>query len=103
MPFGVEFEQGRLYVEPRHSVLFFARRGELRLRCYVTRVTLEEHFGARMDPTNAYKFCLRAYDRNAELIHEVARQLIAEEAFTADGAIVVTPQAVEKKGRALAA
>lgn len=97
MPVGVEFEQGRLYVEPRQSVLFFARVGEQRLRCYVTRDALVQHCGARADAANAYKYCLRAYDRNAELIHEVARRLIAAKGYAADGAVVVVAAAIEEQ------
>lgn len=95
MPFGVEFEQGRLYVEPRQSVLFFARVGEKRLCCYVARETLVGHFGAKHETTSAYKYCLRAYDRNAEAIHAIARQLILAHAYAPDGAIVLWPQDVE--------
>jgi Protein of unknown function (DUF1488) len=96
MPAGVEFEQGRLYVEARQSVLFFARIGEQRLRCYVTRDALAQHFGAQSETANAYKYCLRAYDRNAELIHEVARQLIAAKRYAPDGAVIVIPEAIEE-------
>ena len=103
MPFGVEFEQGRLYVEVRESVLFFARVGEQRLRCYVTRDTLVAHFGARKDTATAYKFCLCAYDRKAEIIHEIAKQVITDKAFASDGAVVITPEVVEEYGLALAA
>ncbi len=94
MPSGVEFEQGRLYVEPRQSVLFFARAGGKRLSCYVARETLVEHFGARRETTSAYKYCLCAYDRNAEAIHEIARQQILAQAFAPDGAIVLAPHDV---------
>ena len=103
MSTGVEFEQGRLYVEPRKSVLFFARLGEARLRCYVTLETLVEHFGARRDIANAYKYCLRAYDRNDEVIQEIARQLILENEFAPDGAIVVGAATVAERGLAQAA
>jgi hypothetical protein len=99
----VEFEQGRLYVEPRQSVLFFARHGEERLRCYVKCEVLVEHFGARREPANAYKFCLCAYDRNVEAIHEIAAQLIDARAFASDGAIVITREALEARRLAQAA
>ena len=88
MPFGVEFEEGRLYVESRQSVLFFARVAGKRLHCYVGRDTLVEYFGARSAVTSAYKYCLCAYDRNAEAIHEIAGQLIAAHALAADGTIL---------------
>src|SRR5262245_13325650 len=94
MSSGVEFEQGRLYVDLRQSVLFFARVGELRLRCYVTRDVLVGHFGARPEVANAYKYCLRAYDRNVELIHAAAERLISAKHYASDGAVIVGPAAI---------
>jgi len=90
----IRFEDGRLYVEPRESVLFFARVGEARIRCYVDRATLVEHFGAKDDAENAYKFCVCAYDRNREPIQELATRLIDEVGFAADGEVLITPSVV---------
>jgi hypothetical protein len=90
----IRFEDGRLYVEPRESVLFFARVGEARIRCYVDRATLVEHFGAKDDAENAYKFCVCAYDRNREPIQELATRLIDEVGLAVDGEVLITPRAV---------
>ncbi|HLB17145.1 MAG TPA: DUF1488 domain-containing protein [Burkholderiales bacterium] len=90
----IRFEDGRLYVEPRESVLFFARVGEARIRCYVDRATLVEHFGAKDDAENAYKFCVCAYDRNREPIQELATRLIDEVGLAADGEVLITPSVV---------
>jgi hypothetical protein len=90
----IRFEDGRLYVEPRESVLFFARVGEARIRCYVDRATLVEHFGARDDAENAYKFCVCAYDRNREPIQELATRLIDEVGLATEGEVLITPGVV---------
>jgi hypothetical protein len=103
MSTGVEFEHGRLYVEARHSVLFFARVGGERLSCYITCEALVMHFGARQETANAYKYCLCAYDRNTEVIHQIAAQCIDDGAFESDGAIELTAKCVEEHRLALAA
>jgi len=90
----IRFEDGRLYVEPRESVLFFARVGDARIWCYVDRATLVEHFGAKDDAENAYKFCVCAYDRNREPIQELATRLIDEAGLTTDGEVLITPEVV---------
>jgi hypothetical protein len=90
----IRFEDGRLYVEPRESVLFFARIGEARIRCYVDRATLVAHFGAKDDADNAYKFCVCAYDRNREPIQELATRLIDEVGPAAEGEVLITPGVV---------
>jgi hypothetical protein len=90
----IRFEDGRLYVEPRESVLFFARVGDARVRCYVDRATLVEHFGAKDDAVNAYKFCVCAYDRNREPIQEIATRLLGEVELAADGEVLITPDVV---------
>jgi hypothetical protein len=88
----IRFEDGRLYVEPRESVLFFARVGDARIRCYVDRATLVEHFGAKDDAHNAYKFCVCAYDRNREPIQQLARRLLG--AAAAEDEVLITPSVV---------
>jgi hypothetical protein len=90
----IRFEDGRLYVEPRESVLFFARVGEARIRCYVDRATLVEHFGAKDDAENAYKFCVCAYDRNREPIQELATRLIGETRPAGEAEVLITPGVV---------
>jgi len=90
----IRFEDGRLYVEPRESVLFFARVGEARIPCYVDRATLVAHFGAKDDAANAYKFCVCAYDRNREPIQELATRLIGATGPAGEGEVLITPGVV---------
>jgi hypothetical protein len=90
----IRFEDGRLYVEPRASVLFFARVGEARIRCFVDRATLVTHFGAKDDAENAYKFCVCAYDRHREPIQELATRLIDEAGCAGDDEVLITPSVV---------
>jgi hypothetical protein len=90
----IQFEDGRLYVELRESVLFFARAGEARIRCYISQETLVAHFGARNDAENAYKFCVCAYDRHRDAIQRIARRLIDEGGLTWDSEILITPDLV---------
>ena len=90
----IQFEDGRLYVELRESVLFFARVGEARIRCYIPRATLIERFGARDDAANAYKFCVCAYDRHRDAIQRIARRLIDEGGLTWDSEILISPDLV---------
>jgi hypothetical protein len=89
MTAAISFEYGRLYVEPRESVLFFARRGEERIRCYVTKSALVKRFRARDDADNAYKYCLCAYDRNSAAIQAAAKRVLEEDRLTADRTVVL--------------
>ncbi len=77
----ISFGESRSFIEDARSVLFFARRGERTLRCYLTWdatvVTAEE--------------CLQAYDCNAAAIHAMARRLI-DEAPLAGGGIVMSAE-----------
>jgi hypothetical protein len=91
---AISFEYGRLYVEPRESVLFFARRGEERIRCYVTKSALVKRFRAKDDAANAYKYCLCAYDRNSAEIQATARRLLEENRLAADRTVVVSPEVI---------
>lgn len=97
----MKFEQGRFYVEPHQSVLFFAHAGQRRLHCYVTREALMTYFGAKDDALNAYKHCLCAYDRYTATIQSIAERLIGGDAWTPDGAITITPDAVFRNIAAL--
>jgi hypothetical protein len=90
----ISFEYGRLYVEARESVLFFARRGEERIRCYVTRSVLVKRFRAKDDAVNAYKYCLCAYDRNSAAIHAAAKRLLEQDRLAADRTVVVSLELV---------
>lgn len=86
----VEFDAPRAFVGDAQSVLFHARHGSRRLRCYVTRKALVVYFGAHAgELEDAGETCLRAYDANVDEIRSVARQLIQRRSATG-GAVVVT-------------
>ena len=91
---NVTFEQKRVYVAPRKSVLFFALIGERRLRCYVQHAALIEAQSAPRDEAEAYKHYLATYDRNKELIQAVARRLIEADVLEPDGAVIVSSVAI---------
>ena len=90
----VTFEQRRLYVAPRRSVLFFALVGERRLRCYVQRAALIEAQSAPRDEAEAYKHYPAAYDRDKDLIQAAARRLIEADILEPDGAVIVSSVAI---------
>jgi hypothetical protein len=89
---AISFECGRLYVQPRDSVLFFARRGEERIRCYITKSALANRFRAKDDRANSYQFCLCAYDRNTTTIQATAKRLLEENRRAADRTVVLGPE-----------
>ena len=91
---NVTFEQRRLYVAPRKSVLFFAQVGERRLRCYVKHAVLLEPQSVPRDEAEAYKQYLSAYDRNKDLIQASARRLIEANVLEPDGAVIVSSAAM---------
>lgn len=87
---AVEFDAPRAFVSGAQSVLFFARRGEHVMRCYVTQKALVAYFGAPVVAGDlAGESCLRAYDANVDEIRSVARQMIRRNALSG-GAVVVT-------------
>jgi len=92
---NVTFEQKRLYVAPRKSVLFFAQVGERRLRCYVKHAVLLEPQSVPRDEAEAYRQYLSAYDRNRDLIQASAKRLIEANALEPDGAVIVSSVAIE--------
>ena len=91
---NVTFEQKRLYVAPRKSVLFFAQVGDRRLRCYVKHAVLLEPQSVPRDEAEAYQHYLSAYDRNRDLIQASARRLIEANALEPDGAVIVSSVAI---------
>ena len=91
---NVTFEQRRLYVAPRKSVLFFARVGDRRLRCYVQHAALLEPRSVPRDEPEAYKHYLSAYDRDKDLIQAAARRLIEANVLEPDGAVIVSSVAI---------
>jgi hypothetical protein len=90
----VTFENKRLYVAPRKSVLFFALVGERRLRCYVQHAALLEPRSAPRDQAESYKQYLSAYDRDKDLIQAAAKRLIEANMLEPDGAVIVSRLAI---------
>jgi hypothetical protein len=97
------FEPDYLYVEPRQSVLFFARIGGRRLRCYVERAALVAHCEAEDEAHEAYRHCLRAYHRNRDMIQAVARALIESSALAPECVVVVSAVAIARMPETLVA
>jgi hypothetical protein len=91
---SVTFEARRLYVAPRKSVLFFARVGDQRVRCYVEQDALIEPARGLREDADVYQRCLLAYDHHRDLIQAAARRLIEAKVGGLDGAVVVSSAAL---------
>jgi hypothetical protein len=85
---SVTFEARRLYVAPRKSVLFFAKVGDRRVRCYIQQDALVET--ARGDEADLYQRCLHSFDQHRDAIHAAAIRLIHASVLTTDGAVIVS-------------
>jgi NAD(P)-dependent dehydrogenase (short-subunit alcohol dehydrogenase family) len=85
---SVTFEARRLYVAPRKSVLFFARVGDQRVRCYVQQDALIEPARGLREDADVYQRCLLAYDHHRDLIQAAARRLIEAKVGGLDGVVV---------------
>ncbi|HKA58496.1 MAG TPA: DUF1488 family protein [Gemmatimonadales bacterium] len=90
----IAFESRRLYVAPRKSVLFFARIGDHRVRCYVEQDALIERARALREETDLFQRCLLAFDDHKDLIQAAARRLIAAKVDDLHGAVVVSSAAL---------
>jgi hypothetical protein len=97
---SVTFEGRRLYVAPRKSVLFFARVGDQRVRCYVQQDALIEPARAPGEDADVYQRCLLAYDHHRELIQAAARRLIEAKVGGLDGVVVVSSAALALQAEA---
>jgi hypothetical protein len=90
----IVFENRRLYVAPRKSVLFFAQAGGRRLRCYIKQeVLIEPPRGLRED-ADLYQRCLLAFDQHRGPIQAAAKRLIEAGVVDLDGAVVVSRTAL---------
>jgi hypothetical protein len=94
----ITFETQRLYVAPRKSVLFFARVGDHRVRCYVQQDALIEPARAPREEAGVYQHCLLAYDHHRDLIQAAARRLIEAKVGGLDGVVVVSSAALALEG-----
>ena len=94
----ITFETQRLYVAPRKSVLFFARVGDQRVRCYVEQDALIEPARALREEADVYQRCLLAFDHHMHLIQATARRLIEANVGGLDGVVVVSSAALALEG-----
>jgi hypothetical protein len=90
----VTFEARRLYVAPRKSVLFFAKVGDQRVRCYVNQDALVEPARGLREDADVYQRCLLAFDQHRDAIQAAARRLIEAHVLESDGAVVVSKTAL---------
>jgi hypothetical protein len=90
----ITFEDRRLYVAPRKSVLFYARVGEQRVRCYVKEDALIEPARGLREEADLYQRCLLAFDQHRDAIQAAARRLIEAGVPKSDGAVVVSKTAL---------
>jgi hypothetical protein len=97
---SVTFEQRRLYVAPRKSVLFFARVGDQRVRCYVQQDALIEPARGLREDADVCQRCLLAYDHHRDLIQAAARRLIEAKVGGLDGVVVVSSAALALQAEA---
>jgi hypothetical protein len=84
------FETRRLYVAARKSVLFFARVGDHRVRCYVEQDALIEPVRGLREEADVYQRSLLAFDQHRDLIHAAARRLLETKGDQLDGALVIS-------------
>jgi Protein of unknown function (DUF1488) len=96
----ITFENRRLYVAPRKSVLFFARVGDHRVRCYVEEDALIEPARALREETDTYQRCLIAFDAHKDLILATTRRLLAAKGDQLDLALVVSRVALALEAEA---
>ncbi|MET0166374.1 MAG: DUF1488 domain-containing protein [Vicinamibacterales bacterium] len=90
----ITFENRRLYVAPRKSVLFFAIVGDQRVRCYVDQDVLIEPVRGLREEADIYQRCLLAFDHHKDLIQATTRRLIAAKGDQLDGELVVSSTAL---------
>jgi hypothetical protein len=90
----VTFEARRLYVAPRKSVLFFARVGDQRVRCYVKEDALVEPGRGLREEADLYQRCLLAFDQHRDSIQAAAMRLIEANVLESDGAVIVSSVAI---------
>jgi hypothetical protein len=88
------FESRRLYVAPRKSVLFFAKVGNRRLRCYIGQEVLIEPARGLREDADLYQRCLLAFDQHRGPIQAAAKRLIEAGVLEPDGAVIVSKTAL---------
>jgi hypothetical protein len=90
---SLEFESSRVFVSEAQSVLFFARRGDSVVRCYVTLKALVTYFGAD-EEADENETCLRTYDAHRGAIQRVARHMLDDRERAGSRVVVITTSEV---------
>jgi hypothetical protein len=90
----ITFESRRLYVAPRRSVLFFAKRETEKIRCYVSQDALIEPPRSLREESDVFQRCLLAFEQHRPAIESAAERLIRAREFDADGAVTISTAAL---------
>ena len=90
----IVFEPRRFYVAPRKSVLFFARVGEDRIRCYAHQDALIEPARGLREESDVFQRCLLAFDQYRTAIESAAARLIQAGKLDQDGAVTLSRAAL---------
>jgi hypothetical protein len=90
----IVFESRRFYVAPRKSVLFFARVGEERIRCYVRQEALVEPARGLREEADVFQRCLLAFDAHRTTIEATAARLLGAGLVDEDGAVTISTTAL---------
>ena len=88
------FEARRLYVATRKSVLFFARVGDEKIRCYVQQNALIEPARGLREEADVFQRCLLAFDQHRRAIELAAKRLIEAKRFDGDGGVTISRAAL---------
>ena len=88
------FEARRLYVATRKSVLFFARIGDEKIRCYVQQNALIEPPRGLREEADVFQRCLLAFDQHRRAIESAAKRLIEAKRFDGDGGVTISRAAL---------
>lgn len=86
----IVFEPRWFYVAPRKSVLFFARVGEEKIRCYVTQDALVEPARGLREEADVVQRFLLAFDEHRAKIESAAARLLNAALVDEDGAVTVS-------------
>ena len=86
----IKFESRRLYVAPRKSVLFFARMGDEKIRCYVKEDALIEPARGLREESDVFQRCLLAFDQHRGAIESAAARLMKANKLDPDGAVTIS-------------
>ena len=86
----IVFEQRRLYVAPRKSVLFFARINKEKIRCYVHEDALIEPARGLREEADVFQRCLLAFDQHRAAIESAVARVLTAGQFDEDGSVTIS-------------